>query len=154
MASFGNINTTAYNNRHLTFSWTTKTQSIENNHTVISWALAGAGTATGYYKAAPFTVIINGETVYSSSTRIELRDGTKVASGEAVIKHNADGTKRFSVSVSAAIYSYTVNVSASGSWDLNAIPKGAKITASTAFTDISNPTISYTNAAGESVTSL
>ena len=98
----GSFNTRAYSNRYLTFSWTC-TQDVSTNTSTISWTLKGAGSASGYYKAAPFSVTIAGEEVYSSSTRIELWNGTTVASGTKKITHNTDGTKSFSASVKAAI---------------------------------------------------
>jgi hypothetical protein len=154
MASSGSFNTSAYSNRHLVFRWSTKVVTIESNYTVINWTLKGAGSASGYYMAAPFKVVIDGETVYSSSTRIELRNGTVVASGEKVISHNADGSRKFTASVSAAIYSKSENVSGSGSWDLERIPRAATITAAPNFNDEENPTINYSNLAGNNVTTL
>ena len=85
MASEGSFNTSAYSNRHLTFSWWVNSQDIGNNKTNIGWKLVGAGSKTGYYKAGNFKVVINGSTVYSSSDRIELWQGTQVASGSVDI---------------------------------------------------------------------
>lgn len=149
----GSFNTTAYSNRYLTFSWTC-TQNIEKNQSTISWSLVGAGSASGYYKAAPFEVKIADEVVYSSSTRIQLWNGTKVASGTKVITHNTDGAKSFSASVKAAIYSAAVNVSGSKTWELKDIPRKATLSTATNFNDEENPTITYTNPAGTAVTTL
>ena len=149
----GSFNTSAYSNRYLTFSWTC-TQDVSTNTSTISWTLKGAGSASGYYKAAPFSVTIAGEEVYNSSTRIELWNGTTVASGTKKITHNTDGTKSFSASVKAAIYAYANNVSGSGSWDLKDIPRGATITEAPNFNDEENPVIKYSNPAGSSVTTL
>ena len=68
-----------------------------------------------------FRAVINGTTVYSTSTdnRIQLYNGTIVASGSLKISHNADGTKSFKLSCEAGVYSYAVNVSASGTHTLN-----------------------------------
>ena len=97
MALSGSFNTTAYKGRYLTFSWTA-TQNVAANTSTLSWKLVGAGTGSGYYMAGNFKVVIAGETVYSSTTRIELRVGTVVASGTKTITHNTDGTKAFSAS--------------------------------------------------------
>jgi hypothetical protein len=153
MALSGSFNTTAYSGRYLVFSWTA-TQSIADNTSTISWTLKGAGGSSGYYKAGNFKVIIAGETVYSSSARIELYNGTLVASGSKVIKHNTDGSKSFSASAEAGIYSVAVNCSGSGSFTLTSIPRAATITSATNFNDEANPTISYSNPAGNSVSSL
>ena len=153
MALSGSFTTSAYSNRSLTFSWSA-TQSTSGNYSTISWSLKGSGSASGYYKAAPFTVTIDGEQVYSSSTRIELYNGTTVASGTKTIYHNANGSRSFSASVTAAIYSYSNNVSGSGSWTLDSIARGATITAAPNFTDEGNPTITYSNPLGSNVTTL
>ena len=156
MALSGSLNTSAYESRYLILSWTA-TQSVENNNSTISWTLKGAGgTSTSYYMAGGFKVVINGVTVYSKDTdyRIELFNGTTVASGTLDISHNTDGTKSFSASVEAGIYSYAVNKSGSATFTLNAIPRKATITAANNFTDEDNPTINYSNLAGDNVTSL
>ena len=134
MASSGSFNTTGYNGDngklYLVFSWSIKSQDIATNKTVINWSLKGAGLPKGYYyKAGGFKVVINGQTVYSKDTdyRIELYTDTVVASGTATISHNTDGTKKFSASAQAGIYTYAVNCSGSGSWDLTAIPRYATI---------------------------
>ena len=153
MALSGSLDTTAYSGRYLVFSWTA-TQSIANNTSTISWTLKGAGGNSGYYKAGAFKVVIAGETVYSSSTRIELYNGTLVASGSKTIKHNTDGSKSFSVSVEAGIYYSAVNCSGSKTFTLTNIPRAATITSAPNFNDEENPTIKYSNPAGSSVTSL
>ncbi|MBO5062909.1 MAG: hypothetical protein J6C08_00140 [Campylobacter sp.] len=156
MATSGSFTTTAYSNRSLTFSWSRSSYSIADNTTTISWSLKGSGSQTQYFKAGGFTVVIDGETVYSTSTdtRIQLSNGTLVASGTKTIKHNADGSRSFSASASGGIFTYAVNCSGSGSWDLNSIPRAATITAAPNFTDEDNPTITYSNPAGSNVTKL
>ena len=154
MASEGSFNTSAYSNRHLTFSWWVNSQDIGNNKTNIGWKLVGAGSKTGYYKAGNFKVVINGSTVYSSSDRIELWQGTQVASGSVDIYHESDGNKSFSASAEAGIYYVAVNCSGSGSWSLPSIPRQANLTSAPDFNDEANPTINYSNPAGNSASSL
>ena len=154
MASSGSFNTNGYEGRYLKFSWNIKSQDIANNKTTISWSLKGAGGTSNWYMSGNFKVVINGSTVYSSATRIKLYNGTTVASGEAVIQHNNDGTKTFSASAEAGIYTIAVNCSGSGSWTLTAIPRQATITSATNFNDTQNPTITYSNPAGNNVSSL
>ena len=155
MASSGSFNTTGYQGRYLTFSWSVSSQSVANNTTTISWTLKGAGNAqSNWYRAGNFKVVINGSTVYSSSTRIQLYDGTLVASGNFTMTHDTAGNKTFSASAEAGIYTVAVNCSGSGSFTLPQIARAAKITAAPNFTDIQNPTINYQNSAGNSVSSL
>lgn len=155
MASSGSFNTTGYQGRYLTFAWSVSSQSVANNTTTIAWTLKGAGTAqSNWYRAGNFKVVINGSTVYSSSTRIQLYDGTLVASGNFTMTHDTAGNKTFSASAEAGIYTVAVNCSGSGTFTLPQIARAAKITAAPNFTDIENPTITYQNSAGNSVTTL
>lgn len=149
----GSFNTSSKNNRYLQFSWTC-TQNTSKNESTINWKLVCKGTASGYNKSAPFSVTIDGEEVYYSSTRIQLWVGTEVASGSKVIKHNANGSRSFTASAKAAIYDAGYNVSGSGSWDLKPIPRAATITDAPNFNDTDNPTITYSNSQGNNVTSL
>lgn len=143
MALSGSFTTSAYSNRSLTFSWTA-TQSIINNQSVISWTLKGSGSRSGYFKSGNFKVVINGETVYSSETRIDLYNGTLVASGTKTITHNSStGKASFSASVSAGIYYVAVNCSGSGSWDLTTIARASTLDSFTCSTDYLTGTFTY-----------
>jgi hypothetical protein len=127
MASSGSFNTNGYEGRYLQFSWTEKSQSVANNTTTISWSLKGAGTGeVQWYKAGNFKVVIAGETVFSSATRITLYNGTVVASGTYTFKHNADGTKSFSASAEGAIYTTAVNCTGSGNFTLDTIARASQ----------------------------
>ena len=127
MASSGSFKTGNYEGRYLLFSWTQKSQSVANNTTTISWTLKGAGTGqVQWYKAGNFKVVIAGETVFSSSTRINLYDGTVVASGTYTFKHNADGTKSFTASAEGGIYTTAVNCTGSGTFTLDTIARASQ----------------------------
>ena len=136
MATSGVLNSSAYKGRYVQFSWTA-TQSVANNQSTISWTLKGAGTATEsgvtMYKAGGFKVVIDGDTVYSKSTdyRIELYNGTSIASGTKTITHNSDGSRKFSVSIQAGIYTYAVNCTGETSFTLDTIPRASTATMST-----------------------
>lgn len=123
MALSGSFNTSAYDGRYLTFSWTA-TQNIVNNATTIDWALTGGGGSdTRWYYSGNFKVIIDGEQVYFSASRIQLLKGTVVASGQKVIYHNSDGTREFTASAEAGIYTNAVNCTGSGKWTLDTIAR-------------------------------
>lgn len=159
MALSGTVNSSSYKGRYLQLTWSA-TQNVANNTSTISWTLKGAGNSTesgvSWYMAGNFKVVIDGSTVYSKSQdyRIQLSNGTTVASGTKTITHNTDGTRSFSISIQGGIYYYAVNCTGSGSFSLNQIPRGATITAAPNFNDEQNPTISYSNPAGNVVTAL
>jgi hypothetical protein len=142
------------NSRYLTFSWSA-TQDIAKNQSIISWELKCNGTATTYNKSAPFSVVIDGEEVFYSDKRIELRVGDIVASKTKTITHNPNGSKKFTASVKAAIFEGTYNVNGSGTWELQDIPRKATLTkVPSEFTDEDSPTIEFTNPQGNNVDKL
>lgn len=146
MATSGSFNTNGYEGRYLTFSWSLASQSAETNSSVISWSLKGAGNASSsWYNAGNFKVVINGTTVYSSSTRIKLYNGTLVASGSLTINHNNDGSKSFSASAQAGIYYVAVNCTGSSSWSLPTINRYALISSVANFNDTGDPSVAFTN---------
>ncbi|NBJ64226.1 pilus assembly protein [bacterium c-19] len=131
MASSGSITTGTKEGRSVTLSWTLSSQDIANNTSTIAWTLKGSGSGSGWVMSGGFKAVINGTTVYSTSTdnRIQLYNGTVIASGSLKISHNADGTKSFKLSCEAGVYSYAVNVSASGTHTLNTIPRASSVSA-------------------------
>lgn len=152
MALSGTLNSTDYNGRYVQFAWTA-TQNIAKNQSTISWTLKGAGDAPNkWYKAGPFYVAIAGTKVYESSTRIELYKGTTIASGTKTITHDSDGSKNFSVSIKAAIYSASYNCTGSKTFTLTDIPRAATITSASNFNDEGSPTMKYSNPAGSAAT--
>ena len=126
MATSGSFNTSSYEGRYLTFAWSIKSQDVATNKTVISWSLKGAGGDSTWYKSGNFKVVIAGATVYSSATRIQLSKGTVVASGTHTFVHNADGSKSFTASAEAGIYTTAVNCTGSGSFTLDTIPRASQ----------------------------
>lgn len=145
MASSGSFGTSSYNNRGLTFSWWVNSRSIEGNYTDIGWNLVGNGSKSGYYMAGAFNVWIAGENVYNSSTRIQLWNGTVVASGTKRLYHDNAGNCYFEAYAEAGIYTNAVNVSGSGGWSLDSIPRYSKISSADNFNDEGNPKITFTN---------
>lgn len=155
MASSGSFTTTSCEGRSLTFNWSVKSQNAANNQTTIQWSLVGSGDYTyGWVTCGNFKVTIDGKQVYFSATRINVYSGTVVASGTYTFTHDNSGKKSFSARAEAGIYYVAVNCSGSGSWSLPDIARNATITKAPNFNDEANPTINYSNPAGNNVTSL
>lgn len=125
--SSGSFNTASAEGRYLTFNWSVDNTNIASNYKEIYWSLVGAGVG-GFVIGGNFKVVIDGETVYSSSTRREIWVGTVIASGYKKIYHTNNGTRSFSASAEAGIYEVAVNCKGSGSWELPTIQRYAKIT--------------------------
>lgn len=152
MALSGSLNTSSYDGRYYTLSWTA-TQNQANNTSTISWTLKAAGGSSSWYAERTVEVKIDGAVKYSKSDRVERTAGT-VATGTVTLTHDSLGKKSFSVSVRAAVYTSTVNCTGSKSFTLDEIPKGAAITSAPNFTDEDNPVIKYSNVVGNNATSL
>lgn len=132
MATSGSFYTTSYvfssGDRYLRFNWSVVSQSIVSRQTVISWEVVGDGTYKYNPKCGNFTIKIDGETVYTSSDRINVLIGTVIASGTKTFTHDENGYYTFSAYVEAGIYTYAVNCSGSGSFDLPRIPQKSTLT--------------------------
>jgi hypothetical protein len=150
----GSFGTTYYSNRNIVFSWTLASQNIANNTSTINWTLTGGGSATSWFNTRNGYVNIDGARRWTQTSDIQLSNGTVMASGSLTLTHNADGKRSFSANAGATIYSYGTYQTGSGSWELPQIPRAATLTAAPNFTDEENPTITYSNPAGSSVTSL
>ncbi len=156
MAASFSLTSGSYKGRTLTLSCA-QTKDIANNKSTINWTLTSAGGENNYYDVGPTKVYINGTEVYSKS-RVSWSAKTFPAakgsvSGSLTVSHNNDGNKSISVSFSTAIYTATVSTY-SGTWALDSNPRQANITGAPNFNDEENPTITYSNPAGNAVNSL
>lgn len=151
MALSGSLTTNAYGGvRSLTLTWSA-TQSVSGNTSTVNWTLSGSGSTANnnpWYMTGPTKVVIDGTQVHYSTSRIQLRSGTVVASGSRTITHNSDGAKTFSIRIEGAIYTTSVNCTAEQSFTLNQIPRGATITSAPNFKDTDSPKMEYSNPAG------
>lgn len=141
--------------------WQQTGQSTPNNETYINWqAGINTGTSTShdnYFSNAVkiYSVKINGTTVSNGGTWSNIKVGNdyQLLSGSATIPHNSDGSKSFTVEISAWTYSSS-NYSGSDTFTLNNIARQATADSVAAFNDEQNPVLRYTNNAGNAVTSL
>lgn len=147
----------------LKFSWWENSQSIPNNSTVVGWKMeliAGSSGRIGSTASKTWSVTVNGSTYSGTNTIGISNNSTKtLASGSTTIYHGADGKKTFSYSFTQQIKitfsgEYISSKSGSGSGTLTTIPRKATVTSAPNFNDEENPTIRYSNPAGNSVTSL
>lgn len=161
MATSGSFVTNTISKSYFYVSWSQTSQSVANNTTSISWT-AGIYTGTSsshdnFFSNAVkiYDIYINGTKVYAGGTWSNIKTGGNhdLASGTIDVPHNSDGAKSVDMSISAWTYSSS-NYSGSANFTLETIPRQATINNATDFNDESNPTITYTNSAGDSVTTL
>ena len=118
----GSVSSSTYEGKGIRLDWAVDSTSIEGNYKVLYWTLTGFG-GSGYHISGNFKVVIDGETVFESANRIELWNGTVVASGRKTVYHDTWGNKTFSAYIEAGIYWVAVNCSGSGTWELQTIPR-------------------------------
>lgn len=157
MATSGSFDTThrvsgSYNT-YAHFEWWQTGQSTANNTTSIDWTFSGrTASSHQYIYVYGASVTVDGST--KSGWSGNMYNGTQMLSGSKTITHNSDGTKTFGASGYITQYSSSANYSGSGSWTLNTIPRKATLKTYPNFNDEDNPTITYENKAGTSVSSL
>lgn len=152
----GRVETGTLRNSKFYAAWQQKEQIIPENFTDINWQAGLANGDSWYSNAVRINnVVIDNETVSYGGTwsNITTKGDIELLSGTKRIYHNSDGKKSFAVSISGWLYSYS-DTSGSNVFELNQIPRQANIISAPDFNDEENPTITYSNPAGEVVNSL
>ncbi len=152
------VQTSSYDGRYLKLTVIEESYSIANNTSTVRWTLESIGGNTTYYTIFGCKAIVNGNVIHNSGTtnwdtyNFPAKKGS--LSGTIVVGHDSDGTKSpISYSLTGAVY-YNNPITYSGSLSLTPIPRHANILSAPNFNDENNPTITYSNPAGASVTSL
>ena len=124
----GRVTTNQISRTTFYVKWSRVSQSVENNETTIDWeAGINNGNYDRYYSNAVkiYSVYINGVLVSNGGTWSNINPSASdigLLSGRVTIPHSSDGTKIFSISISAWTYSSS-NYSGSDSFQLTNIPR-------------------------------
>ena len=138
---------------------TENSTSIPNNTSSVNVKVRAWRTNTGYTTDGAGTCYVNIDgTNYSNSWEygekpLTYRSFTVLFDETVTIPHNADGKKTISVSAYISHSRFSSN-SQGFNVTLTTIPKQANLVSAPNFYDIDNPTIVYSNPAGNSVSSL
>lgn len=137
---------------------TENSYSVANNTSNVTVKVQAWRTNQGYetYGTGTCYVNIDGTTYsqsISSSQKITYNSYTQLFSKSVTINHNTDGSKALYVS-SYISHSRFDSTSQGFTVNLTNIPRSATITNAPSFNDTQNPTITYSNTAGSSVSSL
>lgn len=137
---------------------TENSYSVANNTSNVTVKVQAWRTNSGYetYGTGTCYCTIDGTTYsqsISSSQKISYNSYTQLFSKSLTINHNADGSKALYVS-SYISHSRFDSTSQGFTVNLTNIPRSATITNAPNFNDTQNPTITYSNSAGSSVSSL
>lgn len=155
MALSGSLSTNKYTTSNhgtigLLLSWTA-TQSIADNTSTITWTLKSNGTmSSGYYvQSAPITVGIAGKIVLNITSRFNMYGGGGFKrTGTITVSHTDEGLRNVAMNIRAAIYSSSVNCTASKTFELDKINRYGIINNIDPFTDEEYPSVLYSNPAG------
>lgn len=123
MATSGSVKTSSYDGRYGELSWTS---TSSGNKSIIKWSMELKGGAAEYYITSQcyFTISCGkGSSNVSKVTVLEYdtsRKGRKgvIGRGSFTITHNGNAQASFSIKLSLATFSYAVNCTGSGSWNL------------------------------------
>lgn len=153
MANTFTLTSNSYQGRYLQVSCK-QTIDIANNRSKIDWTLSSVGGSSNYYSVGATTLIINGVQVYYKERvnwDAKVFPAAKGSfSGTTYVNHNSGGDKTITVSLTTAIYVGTTSTN-SGTWKLDNVPRQATITSAPDFTDLNNPTISFSNPANSTM---
>lgn len=159
MATSSNFTTS---NRYILYDIvvTEKSTSVSNNTSTINVKVRAWRTNTGYstYGSGTCYVNIDGteyDQYISPDQKIEYESDTVLFDEDVTITHNADGKK--TIYVSAYIDHSRFDSNSQGfNVTLSTIPRQANLVSAPNFYDVDNPTITYSNPAGNisAITSL
>lgn len=174
MALSGTINgSVTLNSSYYTFYvvWS-GTQSISGNYTDVTatsyWGWKNDWAAFDTVSERSASITINGSTS-SISKRFNCNPRPSggvysIQTSTVRVNHDTDGTKSITISARANgcagdygpsdYASSAYDCTASATVTLDTIPRGATLNTASAFNDTGNPTITYSNPAGNAVTSL
>lgn len=163
MATSGSKTVKVTNYDNLKFSWEFVNYSIPDNTTTIGWKMELISGSSGKITSGVtknWVVTVNG-TKYSGTNNIGIANNTTktLASGVTTILHDADGSKTFNFTFKQE-FGITFagqsigTITGNGSGVLETIPRQATVTGADNFNDESNPTMTYSNPAGNAVTGL
>lgn len=160
MASGSFTGTTSNGYIKPTITWSS-TKNIAGNYSDVTATLTYSRTNSGYTTSGKFSgsITINGTTTSGSTSEqiyITQNSNTFAMKATTRVSHNADGKKSITISATGSLSGggSLTSTTISGTVTLDTIPRQATITSAPNFTDHDNPTIEYSNPAGNAATEL
>ena len=152
-----NLSRTGSTSSYITFkcNWSSIPNNVENYSTVNVNVIASKSSSSTAktYGNQNTSATVNGST-QSNSGSFTLQPGSSITllSKSYKVYHNSDGKKTIPISVSVG--GNAMWGSGSANVTLDTIPRHASITAAPNFNDEEDPTINYSNPAGNAITTL
>lgn len=149
--------TTSNNKIDVWLEWRAEAYPADNK-SVFNCYLYYERNNTGYTTEGTWngSIIVNG-VEYTGSKKVVLSydSNTEVMNCLGAIGHNTDGTKTITISATGSISGTTLTATyLTATVELDTIYRNATITSAPDFTDEDNPKITYSNKAGDTVSSL
>ena len=148
--------------REYRIEWSAE-QDVAGNYSVITcthYLINDGGYSLYIGERSNYCEVDGAEDSYTSPS-ISTGGGSSIELGTTThtVYHNADGTKTAAISATFYIQAYLSgyyvgSITASGSIELDRIPRAATITSAPNFTDEDAPTVTYSNSAGSAVQEL
>lgn len=158
MASGSFTGTTNNDNVQPKITWSATKDANGGNFSVVSATLTYSRTNSGYSTNGTWSgsITINGDKkTGSKSITITQNSNTEAITHSITVYHNDDGKKSITISATGGIPGTSMtSTTISKTVALDNIPRYAKITSAPAFDDTQNPTIYYSNGAGNNVATL
>lgn len=158
MASSGSFTTSSRGAtqypRNATFNWWQTGQSIDGNYTDIAWNFVLGGGTSNNATIAIYagSITVNGATTNFNYGGAYKKNGFVLASGNARIYHNADGTKAFNANGGVNIYGSSQWYGGSQDFWLNTIARASTPSLTNANFNIGDTITINTNRASSSFT--
>lgn len=130
MATSGSFNTNSVGAFYVTVSWNRTGYSATNNEHYISYSVVAHNTAGKYRTVYIKELTINGNKVYNAPSGTSYYNDNTITSGSITIpSSNSAGDGSITMSFRAGVgTSQSYNLSGSGTWSLDRIPRYATVT--------------------------
>ena len=145
MATSGSFNSNTVGAFYVTVSWNRTGYNATKNEHYISYSVVAHNTAGKYRTVYIKELTINGNKVYNAPSGTQYYNNNTITSGSITIpSSNSAGDGSISVSFRAGVgTSQSYNLSGSGTWSLDRIPRYATITQSLASKTETEITINW-----------
>ena len=152
-----NLTRTGATSSYVSFKcYWSSTPDVSGNYSTVTVnvvASKGSGSTSNTWGTHNTSATVNGETQNAGGS-FTLSPGGSVTllSKSYIVPHNNDGSK--TITISANVGGDVMWGNGSATVQLDTIPRHASITAAPNFNDEENPTINYSNPAGDAITSI
>ncbi len=152
-----NLTRTGNTSSYVSFvCWWSATPNISGNYSTVNVevvASKSSSSTSNTWGTHDTSATVNGS-AQSNSGSFTLRPGESLIllSKSYTVYHNSDGKKN--ITISASVGGNVMWGSGSATVALDTIPRHASLTAAPNFNDEENPTINYSNPAGDAITSI